>query len=354
MLFYVPAIILVARSSGVRPSGVAAVLSFLALDLVFVPPYYHLNVADVPEWIGLVVFLIVALIAGQQTGRLRERERVALRRQQELELLNSLSYRIAGEKSVETTAEFIVAKVTELLSAERAALYIGRPESETPVCVAEAGAPHPASGEAALVSWVLREGIGIAARGERLRARTRAGRAGWPLGCHCRLDGRRHIPSSADVREPRGGALCSRGYGARPDVERARTPRVGGEPGRRRVRAPALGAGGGSRRGARRDGPDEVHPRVLAVTRAQDAAGGCHDASDGTTRQRRSRRSRIAFATSSRPSRATCRDSMPRLPTCSISRASSRTRGGPISSRKRSATCSAQCALACPPSSARG
>ncbi len=165
MLFYVPVIILVARLFGVRPSGIAAVLSFLALDLVFIPPYYHLNVADVPEWIGLIVFLLVALVAGQQTGRLRERERVALQRQAELELLNDLSFRIAAEKSVEATADFIVAEVTGVLRAERAALYVGTSGSGTPVCVAQSGTLKSSSGEAPLVTWVLRNNraIGLSA-----------------------------------------------------------------------------------------------------------------------------------------------------------------------------------------------
>jgi two-component system, OmpR family, sensor histidine kinase KdpD len=161
MLFYVPVIILVARLSGVRPSALAAVLSFLALDFMFVPPYYHLTVASLAEWLGLLVFLIVALVAGQQTGRLRERERVALRRQRELELLNDLSFRIAAEKSARSTAEFIADEVTGVLGAERSALYARATVTGTPTCMAEAGDPKASSGEVAFVSWVLHTGKAI-------------------------------------------------------------------------------------------------------------------------------------------------------------------------------------------------
>ena len=73
MLLFVPVIIGVARVAGVRPSATAAVLAFLALDQLFVPPYYHLTVASLPEWLGLLVFLFVALVSGQQTARLRAR-----------------------------------------------------------------------------------------------------------------------------------------------------------------------------------------------------------------------------------------------------------------------------------------
>jgi two-component system sensor histidine kinase KdpD len=155
MLLFVPVIIGVARAGGVRASATAAVLAFLALDFFFVPPYYRLNVASIPEWLGLLVFLIVALVSGQQTARLRNRERAAVRRQEELALLNRVSFRIASEKSVTSIAEFIAGQVTEVLGARRAALY-ARGDGGPPVCLAHAGLLRASSGEVALVSWVLR------------------------------------------------------------------------------------------------------------------------------------------------------------------------------------------------------
>jgi len=161
MLFYVPVIVGTARLAGVRTSATAAVISFLALDLLFIPPYYHLTVAGLPEWLALIIFLVVALIAGQQTGTLRQREQAAVRRQSELELLNSLSARIVSEKSAATTAEFMVAEVVGVLGARRAALYMWSSNSSTPECLAQAGSSRQAPGEAALVGWVLREGKAI-------------------------------------------------------------------------------------------------------------------------------------------------------------------------------------------------
>jgi two-component system, OmpR family, sensor histidine kinase KdpD len=156
MLLYVPAIITVGRFAGARPSALSAVLAFLALDLLFVPPYYHLTVASLPEWLGLLVFLIVALVSGQQTAILRERERAAVARQRELEFLNRLSLHIASEKSVASTAVFIASQVVEVIGAERVALYAISGASQGPTCLSQAGDPKPSSGEAALVSWVLK------------------------------------------------------------------------------------------------------------------------------------------------------------------------------------------------------
>ena len=60
MLLFLPMIVGVARVAGVRASVAAAIAGFLALDVLFVPPYYHLTVASPADWVTLVVFLLVA------------------------------------------------------------------------------------------------------------------------------------------------------------------------------------------------------------------------------------------------------------------------------------------------------
>ena len=123
MLLYVPVIIAVARLSGVRASLAAAGAAFLALDFLFVPPYYVLSVSAPADLVTLAVFLIVAAVAATQAGRMGQRERDALRRQAELESLNGLSSRLVAGESAPRIAESVVAEVERLLGAERAALY---------------------------------------------------------------------------------------------------------------------------------------------------------------------------------------------------------------------------------------
>jgi len=157
MLFFVPVIVMVARVSGTKASAFAAALAFLFIDLLYIPPYYRLTIASPSEWLGLLVFLSVALITGQQTGRLREREQAALHRQEELVLLNRLAFHVASEKSITAIAEFIVRQVAEVVGMERAALYVAGAVdgAGVPQCLAAAGMPHPSAHEAELVDWVL-------------------------------------------------------------------------------------------------------------------------------------------------------------------------------------------------------
>jgi two-component system, OmpR family, sensor histidine kinase KdpD len=163
MLLFVPVIIGVAAASGVQASATAAIVAFLLLDFTFTPPYYRLEVATSSAWIGLLVFLVVALIAGRQSGRLRVRERGALRRQGELELLNRLSFSIASEKSALGTGEFVAGRIAEVLGSGRAALYVGAPGADAPRCVAQAGLVAASPEETALVSWVMSTGKAVGA-----------------------------------------------------------------------------------------------------------------------------------------------------------------------------------------------
>lgn len=165
-LLFVPVIVAVARLSGIRASSLAAVAAFLVLDVGFVPPYYHLSIAEPSAWVGLVVFLFVALTTGGQTGALRNREQAALLRQQELELLNRMSFRVASEKSEHGIAEFVVRQIVSTLGATRAAMFVAADGGE-PRTVAEGGTAAASPDEPALVEWVLREGkaIGFAPEG---------------------------------------------------------------------------------------------------------------------------------------------------------------------------------------------
>jgi len=161
MLLFVPVIIGVARLLGARAAAASALAAFLVVDLLFIPPYYRLTVASLSEWLGLLVFLIVALLTGQQTARLRQRERASLARQRELELLNRLSSLIAFTQSVESTARFTVEQVAEVMGADRVALYEIAEDTATVRCLAQAGSDKTTSGELALAAWVARTGSAI-------------------------------------------------------------------------------------------------------------------------------------------------------------------------------------------------
>lgn len=172
MLLYVPVIIGVARAAGVRASLVASVAAFLLIDLAFVPPYWVLSVGSAAEWLGLLVFLAVAAIAGEQTGRLRDRERAAVVRQQELELLNRLSARLVSSDDASRLAASVVDEISAVLGGARVSLYA---HGETGVqLLGEVGSGPADAYEEALAAWVVAnaKAVGLPpATGERLAER---------------------------------------------------------------------------------------------------------------------------------------------------------------------------------------
>lgn len=154
MLLYLPLIVGVARIAGVRASLTAAVAGFLAVDLLFVPPYYRFTVAAPGDWVTLLVFLLVGGLSGLQTGYIRRRERVAVQRQAELALLNRLSSRLVSEEPQEVVAGFIVGEMVAVLGADRAALYSC--VSGEARAIAQAGGEAVGLSERVLADWVLR------------------------------------------------------------------------------------------------------------------------------------------------------------------------------------------------------
>lgn len=154
VLFYIPVVAVMARLAGVRPSALSAFASFVALVYFFIPPIHVLAVSSPRDWLTLVVFMLVALVSGQQTGRMRQREKLAVARQRDLALLNRLSSRLVSEESTVNMAAFMAAEIVSVLGASRAAVYA--PDGGRAALLADAGAPADAITEAALADWVVR------------------------------------------------------------------------------------------------------------------------------------------------------------------------------------------------------
>ena len=74
-MLYLLVVVAVAAVSGLRPALAAAALAFLAWDYLFRPPYHALRMDDPKDWLSLGAFLVVGLLTGGQTGRLRRGRR---------------------------------------------------------------------------------------------------------------------------------------------------------------------------------------------------------------------------------------------------------------------------------------
>ncbi len=87
------------------PALLAAGLAFLAWNFFFIPPYDTFRVADPRDWLMLAIFLVVGILMGWQTGRLRERENEARARERETARLNRFSARLVSDASPSDVAD---------------------------------------------------------------------------------------------------------------------------------------------------------------------------------------------------------------------------------------------------------
>ena len=177
-LLYLLLVVVVAGLSGARPALAAAGLSFLAWNYFFLPPYGTFWVADPKDWLALVAFLMVGLLMGWQTGRLREREAQALARERETALLNRFSARLVSDASLSDIAKTLIEEVSGITSASCVALFLPAESGVLQEFAASPGAICQRSPEVRqLVDWVYRNAKAVG-----LPVRPTAAEAGdWPI-----------------------------------------------------------------------------------------------------------------------------------------------------------------------------
>src|SRR5207237_9499672 len=83
-LTYLLIVLVVAATSRLRIAVITSALSVLSFNFFFLPPVGGFTIADPQNWIALLVFLAVSLVASNLSSVARERTRGALLRRGEL------------------------------------------------------------------------------------------------------------------------------------------------------------------------------------------------------------------------------------------------------------------------------
>ena len=96
VMVYLLAVVAVAARWGALPAAAASVMSVLLFDLLFAQPYYRFTVRDTQYLVTFAVMLIVGLMAGTLTTRVRYQADVARRNERRTEALYRLSRRLTA------------------------------------------------------------------------------------------------------------------------------------------------------------------------------------------------------------------------------------------------------------------
>ena len=154
-LLYLLIVALTARAGGAGPALLASVLSFLAWNFFFLPPYHTLLVADSQDWLALGVFLIVGLVVGLQTARLRDREARAVARERESALMAELSASLVSEGSSETMGLTLVTELSRLLQTARVLLFVSDAGEGCDLIAVSPPTDGPLTTQRTAAEWVL-------------------------------------------------------------------------------------------------------------------------------------------------------------------------------------------------------
>ncbi|OPY56154.1 MAG: Sensor protein KdpD [Pelotomaculum sp. PtaU1.Bin035] len=106
----------------VGPAVVAAVTGILAFDILFVPPYFSFAVVDLSYLLSFAIFLVVAILTGTLSSRLRQQAASSGQREIRTNALYSLSCEIAAVSDLKQVLESVVRKVAETIEGQAAVL----------------------------------------------------------------------------------------------------------------------------------------------------------------------------------------------------------------------------------------
>jgi K+-sensing histidine kinase KdpD len=93
------------------PILVLATLSALAWDLLFIPPRFTLHIGRTEDWVMFGTFFVVALVIGQLTTRMRERERAESEREKRAITLYHISRALAASTSLDQALRAALAEI---------------------------------------------------------------------------------------------------------------------------------------------------------------------------------------------------------------------------------------------------
>jgi two-component system sensor histidine kinase KdpD len=113
-----------------------------------------LVVADSRDWLALAVFLVVGLVVGLQTARLRDREARAVSRERESAVLATLSSSLVSEDSREAMGQTLVTEVSRLLHGSRTMLFVAQDADSCVLLAVSPGDRAPLPAEMAAASQV--------------------------------------------------------------------------------------------------------------------------------------------------------------------------------------------------------
>ena len=154
VMIYLLGVVVSAVVFGRGPAILAAVLSVALFDLLFVPPRFTFSVNDTEYVITFAVLLLVGMMIGTLTARLREQLHAARVREGHTAALQRLSHEMAGRGARQDILSSALSRLEETFDA-RAAILLPGPDRVLAVAVGDAELFGGAVHERAVAQWAF-------------------------------------------------------------------------------------------------------------------------------------------------------------------------------------------------------
>lgn len=134
-------VLVVSGLYGLAPGLGTSVVSAVAFNWFFVPPFYTLRVGDSRGWISLAVFVATAVITSHLAAGFRRQRREAEERRRDAELLEQMAQTVLGHIAAGPPGEEVARAAARALGVSRCAILLdarppagapGRPTALTP------------------------------------------------------------------------------------------------------------------------------------------------------------------------------------------------------------------------------
>jgi two-component system sensor histidine kinase KdpD len=154
IMIYLLGVTWLAYRHGRYISIIGTLLSIAYFDFFFIPPFYTFSVMDRGHFITFSVMLLVGLIIGNMTGRLR-RQTIGLRlREERTQVLYSLSRDLAKSSRPDELFQILLSHIQNFFKCS-AVIFIADSSNKTPaVLTAVSGGRESAVKEQAVAGWV--------------------------------------------------------------------------------------------------------------------------------------------------------------------------------------------------------
>jgi two-component system sensor histidine kinase KdpD len=154
VMIFLLGVVLVSMRFGYGPSMFAAILSVLAFDFFFIPPYLSFAVTDFSHIVTFGVMLLVAVVISQLTNRIRDQADSARGRERRTASLYAVSRELSAATTRSALLQAATRHVQEVFECRVAILLPGPRPDELEIVYADAGTLTAEDKDVGVADWV--------------------------------------------------------------------------------------------------------------------------------------------------------------------------------------------------------